>query len=416
VPVARPGSPTRSARQCEDTSPLDPQTSALHRVLRLHLADFLAERERFGAALPRFVIEELEGYLDCGRLSAGCAHFECEDCGRTRVTALSCKGRGFCPRCCGRRMSERAHHLAERVFPSGLRVRQWVLSLPFDLRVRAAFDHELARTIAKFTVEAIDARYQRVAREAGLRAPRGGSVVVMQRFGSDLRLNLHFHGISLDGAYGEDKHGVRRFARANAPSPLEVEQILARIVTNVRAWLEPRDAHGALDEEELALAQNHFGASRTSGTETHRPDDDALSEHGRLVILPTRRKARIDGFDLDAEVAVHEHERDRLEYLCRYVLRPPLALDRLKLLGEELVVLELKNSWRDGTTHVSMSPRVLIGRLASLVPRPHVNTTLYFGVLAAQSKDRAHVTPKPGPAPRAQRTARGLLSCGARSA
>ena len=38
-------------------------------------------------------------------------------------------------------------------------------------------------------------------------------------------------------------------------------------------------------------------------------------------MLPTRRKARIDGWDLDAEVAVHEHERERLEHLCRYVLR-----------------------------------------------------------------------------------------------
>src|SRR5690606_21824985 len=63
--------------------------------------------------LRRFVLEELEGYLDCGRLTAGCARFECEGCGLTRVTGLSCKGRGCCPRCCVRRMTERARHLAD---------------------------------------------------------------------------------------------------------------------------------------------------------------------------------------------------------------------------------------------------------------------------------------------------------------
>jgi hypothetical protein len=198
----------------------------------------------------------------------------------------------------------------------------------------------------------------------------------------------------LDGAYGQDPRGVRRFARAPAPSPAEVQEVLAHIVESVHAWIEERDAQSALEDEELALAQSHAASSRASGAEAHRPDD-APSEHGRLVFLPTRRKARIEHFDLDAEVTVHEHERERLEYPCRYILRPPLALDRLTLLGENLVCIELKNPWRDATTHVSMSPSVFLGRLASLVPRPRVNTTLYFGVLAAHSKDRAHITPKP---------------------
>lgn len=67
----------------------------------------------------------------------------------------------------------RARHLAERVFPTAVRVRQWVLSLPFDLRVRAAFDHEIVRALARFMTDAIEARYRRLAEEAGLREPRG---------------------------------------------------------------------------------------------------------------------------------------------------------------------------------------------------------------------------------------------------
>ena len=89
----------RARRRYPDLSPRDPSGSALHAVLRDHLETFLAERERADAPLPRFVTDELRGVLDCGVLAKGCAHFRCERCGLDRVVALSCKGRGFCPRC-----------------------------------------------------------------------------------------------------------------------------------------------------------------------------------------------------------------------------------------------------------------------------------------------------------------------------
>ena len=42
------------------------------------------------------------------------------------------------------------------------------------------------------------------------------------------------------------------------------------------------------------------------------------------------RCARLEGFSLHADVAVPApHTRGRLEPLCRYLLRPPLALERL---------------------------------------------------------------------------------------
>ncbi len=290
--------------------------------------------------------------------------------------------------------------LAERVFPLGVRVRQWVLSLPFDLRWRAAFDHELARALARITAAEIERRYRRLARKAGLREPRGGAVTVMQRFGSDLRANLHFHSLAPDGAYGEDANGQRRFFTAPAPSPAEVEEILARIVRRAHALLAERDG-SALDDDELALAETLAAASRAHGAEAHAPDDASEPDLG-IVLLPTRRKARIEGFDLDAEVCVKEHERDRLEHLCRYILRPPIALDRLNILGPDLVAIALKRPWSDGTTHVSMSVRTFLTRLAALVPRPRAHTTLYFGVLASHAKQRARVVPTSSPRARAQ--------------
>ena len=67
----------------------------------------------------------------------------CDTCARERVVAFACKGRGFCPSCGGRRMADTAAHLVDRVIPS-VPVRQWVLSLPFALRYRVAWDATLA--------------------------------------------------------------------------------------------------------------------------------------------------------------------------------------------------------------------------------------------------------------------------------
>jgi hypothetical protein len=41
-----------------------------------------------------------------------------------------------------------------------------------------------------------------------------------------------------------------------------------------------------------------------------------------------RHTASLDGFSLHAGVRIHEHDREGLERLCRYAVRPPFALQR----------------------------------------------------------------------------------------
>ena len=59
----------------------------------------------------------------------------CEDCGASRAVAFSCKKRGFCPSCCGRRMADTAARLLDEVLPR-VPVRQWVLSFPSSAHAR----------------------------------------------------------------------------------------------------------------------------------------------------------------------------------------------------------------------------------------------------------------------------------------
>jgi hypothetical protein len=89
------------------------------------------------------------------------------------------------------------------------------------------------------------------------------------------------------------------------------------------------------------------------------------------------------------ELVVHAGQRDRLERLCRYTLRPLLAQERLHVRGEGEIWLTLRHRWADGTTHLRFDPLELLERLAVLTPRPRVNLILYYGVLAPRAAWRA---------------------------
>lgn len=66
--------------------------------------------------------------------------------------------------------------------------------------------------------------------------------------------------------------------------------------------------------------------------------------------------AESHGFSLHAGVRCSAHQRKDLERLCRYITRPAIANERLGQDGAGNVVLQLKSPWRDGTTHLRLSP------------------------------------------------------------
>ena len=76
---------------------------------------------------------------------------------------------------------------------------------------------------------------------------------------------------------------------------------------------------------------------------------------------------------MHAGVAAGADERKKVERLCRYIARPPIAAGRLLLNGQGQVRYTLKTPYRDGTTHVVFEPLDFIARLAALVPRPRAH-------------------------------------------
>ncbi len=125
-------------------------------------------------------------------------------------------------------------------------------------------------------------------------------------------------------------------------------------------------------------------------------DPAAVTSHGP-------RQTHLGGFDLHANVWVPAHDRAGVEHLCRYVLRPPFAQERLR--GDGRVALELKTAWHDGTRELVFEPLEFLERLAAMTPRPETNLPICHGVLVPRSRWRARVVaygrvlPEPTAAP-----------------
>jgi hypothetical protein len=119
--------------------------------------------------------------------------------------------------------------------------------------------------------------------------------------------------------------------------------------------------------------------------------------HARVPIDRPRGPchARWNGLGLHAGLVIPAGRRDRLERVCRYVLRPPVTPERLALTADGQVQLALRHPWADGTAHVVLGPVEFLARLAVLVPRPRVNLILYYGVLGARAAWRPEVVPRP---------------------
>ena len=100
------------------------------------------------------------------------------------------------------------------------------------------------------------------------------------------------------------------------------------------------------------------------------------------------RHAHLAGFDLHANVDAPAADRTRLEQLCRYLLRPAVAQDRLRLLDDGRIALTLKTVWTDGTRQLVFEPLDLLEKLVALIPRPRINLVLYHGVLAPHASWR----------------------------
>ncbi len=399
-------SPARNARasQAPTYERHQPEQTLLYQLVQEYYPVFKSSLEDQGQSLPRYVQREFEDFLQCGRLENGFLRVRCEDCHHERLVAFSCKRRGFCPSCGARRMAESAALLVDEVFPE-MPIRQWVLSFPFQLRFLLARHPELMGNILGIVYRTLSTH---LIKQAGFTkaTAQTGAVTLIQRFGSALNLNVHYHMLFLDGVYAEDTYGQQRFHRVKAPTYQELNALVHTLSHRVARYLEKRgllerdeeNTWLTLEEDEDDVLTQLHGSSVTYRIATG-------SQRGRKVFTlqtlpvredqpkPSSRVANHAGFSPHAGVVADAHQRDKLERLCRYVSRPAVSEKRLALTGNGQVRYELKTPYRNGTTHVIFQPLDFIAKLAALVPKPRVNLTRFHGVFAPNSKHRVQVTP-----------------------
>src|SRR5882724_6302871 len=173
--------------------PHDPSTTVLYRVVADHLETFLAslDADPDAKGLPAYVERELYDYLQCSVLAHGFLRLGCDTCHHELLLAFSCKRRGFCPSCAGRRMAQTAAHLVEQVIP-WVPTRQWVVSVPVPLRYWMASSRDLMAQVHTIIRSTIAQYYVNQAVTRGAERPKvhPGSVSFVQRFGGSLNVKV----------------------------------------------------------------------------------------------------------------------------------------------------------------------------------------------------------------------------------
>jgi hypothetical protein len=169
-----------------------------------------------------------------------------------------------------------------------------------------------------------------IANKAGFtnKQAKTGAVTLIQRFGSALNLNIHFHMLFLEGAISENPWGGTTFTRIKAPSYSDMVELVHIISQRIARYLEKvglveRDMENSylnlpLDDEDSLLQLQ--GASVSYRIAIGPQQGQKVFT---LQTLPASNKgeygqlANISGFSLHAGVFANADEPDKLERLCR---------------------------------------------------------------------------------------------------
>jgi hypothetical protein len=266
----------------------------------------------------------------------GFARIRCDGCGHERLLAFSCRCRGFCPSCQARRSEEwAAWLLEERLFP--VVHHHVVFTLPKMLRIYFRFDRTLLNGLSRAAYAAIHTYIGALMGEGYV----PGMIIARQTFGEGARFHPHLHAILTGGAW--DAEGRWR-------SVIGWDRPVLRELFQVEVFR-------FLRERELLTAE-------------------------RMGLI---RSWRHSGFDVYVGEPIADEDRATLGHVARYLLRPPISLERMRY-DPQAEKVTLRPLAGERAEPVELEPLEFIARVVQHIPDVRERQVVYYGVYANATK------------------------------
>jgi hypothetical protein len=296
-----------------------------------------------------------------GVVEHGFARVRCDACRREFRVALSCKRRGFCPSCHSRRAVLWAEWLSSEVL-AAVPHHQWVFTVPKRLRLCLLYDRRLLGALSRCAWRTVRDVY-RVGIQDRHVVP--GMVVSIQTYGDLANWQPHLHTLVSAGVFNRQ----REYTPLALPPAGVAEELFRRRVIRMLVW------RGRLEKDAAAglLSWRHSG----------------FSVHHAI---------RVEGGDAEG-----------VARLCRYLVHPPIALERLTYDGVRASYRGRRVHPVSGAASLTLDPLEMLARLCQHIPPPGFHLTRLYGAYANRTRGArarlsagAGVRPAPGdgvPAP-----------------
>jgi len=285
----------------------------------------------------------VNAYLDCGLYESGFARVRCTACSEEFVVATSCQKRGFCPSCGAKRAAAFAAFLADEVLEE-VGHAMWTFSLPKMIRPCFVHHPELRGKLCRAAYETV--QEMMAAAAIGADGFRTGMVAITATAGDLLNVNPLVHAVVPRGGWDCDgEWAPLAFVDRDAAERLFRGKVLSTLT-----------GEGLLSDERARL------------------------------LVSWRHNS---GFSVDDRVRFEPEDRRSMEKVARYLLRPPLSLERMTYSeGDEQVVYRRKG--KDGRPggEERFDALDFLARVIARIPPPKVHLVRYLGHYSNVSRGR----------------------------
>ena len=267
----------------------------------------------------------------------------CPRCGGEFFVPASCQTRNFCPSCQQKRAELLAEKLREEIL-APVPHRHAIFTIPKALRRLFLRERRLLGLLPRCAAEAVTRCWHAVLdRRDGV----PGVVASIQTFGGfGANWNPHVHALATDGL----------ILPGGAFVPLPAyDETLERLLTETFRRLVLRALH----------------------------KEERISETF-LESLATWRHG--GGFSAYARHLILNEEPARLAHMTRYLVRPPVATDRVHATTDGRVLIETPTDPRTGATTRLLDPVEWVRRMTNQIPDARMHLVRYYAAYANRSR------------------------------